>query len=167
MKLYIPSEDTFQEVHVIEKDGLFEVKLGNASYVIEANKIGERHYAMIVNHHPHVVDVVQLGEEVIFRIGSTETAVKVLNEREKMALEMFGGDESAHLAGEVRAPMPGLILKLMVEPGDKVKVGQTLLIMEAMKMENEIRSPVEGTVKQIAVTEQKPVEKDELLIIVE
>ncbi len=55
--------------------------------------------------------------------------------------------------GEVIAPLPGIILKLLVKKGDAVNEGQPVAIMEAMKMENEIESPVSGTVGEILVSE--------------
>jgi biotin carboxyl carrier protein len=55
--------------------------------------------------------------------------------------------------GDVIAPLPGVILKLLVKEGDKVSEGQPVVIMEAMKMENEIESPITGTVQKIAISE--------------
>ncbi|MFW9842929.1 MAG: biotin/lipoyl-containing protein, partial [Candidatus Thorarchaeota archaeon] len=55
--------------------------------------------------------------------------------------------------GIVQAPMPGVILKVLVEPGDAVAVNDPVLVLEAMKMENEIKAPVAGTVEKIFVSE--------------
>lgn len=55
--------------------------------------------------------------------------------------------------GDVLAPLPGVILKLLVKEGDKVSIGQPVAIMEAMKMENEIESPITGTVQEIVVSD--------------
>jgi len=66
--------------------------------------------------------------------------------------------------GTVYAPMPGRISKIIVHVGDTVQVGQPLLILEAMKMENEITSPRAGTVKQIHVSEGAAVNKNDPLI---
>lgn len=69
-------------------------------------------------------------------------------------------------AGEpVNAPMPGNILRIDVKEGDKVKAGQTLLILEAMKMENEIAAPKDGTVVQIATSKGAVVETGTPLIV--
>ncbi|MEL6135773.1 MAG: acetyl-CoA carboxylase biotin carboxyl carrier protein subunit, partial [Bacteroidota bacterium] len=64
----------------------------------------------------------------------------------------------------LKAPMPGLIHSLKVEAGQEVKKGDPLLILEAMKMENIIKSPGEGVVKEIHVVEKNSVEKNALLI---
>jgi glutaconyl-CoA/methylmalonyl-CoA decarboxylase subunit gamma len=69
-------------------------------------------------------------------------------------------------AGAIKAPLPGLILKVMVKEGDTVKVGDTVLVMEAMKMENSVAAPIAGVVSKIAVTEgQSVLESAELVLI--
>ncbi len=68
---------------------------------------------------------------------------------------------------ELKAPMPGLIVKIEVEEGQIVKMGEGILIMEAMKMENEIKSQYEGKVKKILVKEKQAVDKDQVLIVLE
>ncbi len=68
---------------------------------------------------------------------------------------------------ELKAPMPGLIVKIEVKEGEKIKTGQGILIMEAMKMENEIKSPWEGRVKKILIQERASVDKDQSLILLE
>lgn len=67
---------------------------------------------------------------------------------------------------EIAAPMAGNILSINVKPGDSVQAGDTLLILEAMKMENEIVSPVDGVVSKVLVSSNEGVESDQLLIII-
>ncbi|OAT81375.1 biotin/lipoyl-containing protein [Desulfotomaculum copahuensis] len=69
-------------------------------------------------------------------------------------------------AGTVTAPMPGNINAVKVKPGDPVKAGDVLLILEAMKMENEIPAPVDGTVKEVAVKQGQTVQNGELLVVI-
>ncbi len=71
------------------------------------------------------------------------------------------------VSGEpVKAPMPGLMLKILVKKGASVSAGQKLAVMEAMKMENDINSPVAGTVKDVKVHEGDNVQEHEILFIV-
>ncbi|MHB8576610.1 MAG: biotin/lipoyl-containing protein [Dehalococcoidia bacterium] len=74
---------------------------------------------------------------------------------------------ASNVPGGVPAAMAGRVLKLNVEPGQAVKTGDVLLIFEAMKMENEIRSPQDGTVKQIAVKVGDRVSGGDLLLVLE
>ena len=69
--------------------------------------------------------------------------------------------------GDVYAPMPGRITKVIVKEGSPVKAGDTVLIVEAMKMENEIHTPIDGVVKEIYIKEGDSVNPDETLIYVE
>jgi len=68
---------------------------------------------------------------------------------------------------EIKAPMPGLILKVFAEPGAEVAKGDRLLIIEAMKMENELKSPRDGIIKAIHCTEQQAVEQGKVLLVLE
>ena len=68
--------------------------------------------------------------------------------------------------GVITAPMPGTVLKVRVSPGDTVKVGDVLLMLEAMKMENEISSHVSGTVKEVYVREGQSVNTNDKLLTI-
>ncbi len=68
---------------------------------------------------------------------------------------------------EIRAHMPGKVVKLLVEPGTKVEAGQGLAVVEAMKMQNEMKSPKSGVVKKIYTTEGATVAAGERLLVVE
>ncbi|MFZ5627125.1 MAG: biotin/lipoyl-containing protein [Bacillota bacterium] len=69
--------------------------------------------------------------------------------------------------GQVTAPMPGVIKGVKVKPGDKVDAGQVLVILEAMKMENEIAAKQAGTVKEVLVSEGQNVGMNEVLVVIE
>jgi biotin carboxyl carrier protein len=69
-------------------------------------------------------------------------------------------------SGEIRAPMPGKIIDVLVGVGDIIKAGDKVLRMEAMKMENEIFAPVDGSVTEVAVQEGKDVEEGQLLVVI-
>ena len=69
-------------------------------------------------------------------------------------------------AGTIKAPMPGNINAVHVKVGDQVKSGQALLILEAMKMENEITSPINGSVKEIRIEKGQTVNNGDVLIII-
>ena len=74
-------------------------------------------------------------------------------------------DANASKVKDVKAPMPGLILDIKVRPGQEVKKGDPILILEAMKMENILKSPGDGVVKEIKVQTRQNVEKNQVLIL--
>jgi biotin carboxyl carrier protein len=67
----------------------------------------------------------------------------------------------------VKAPMPGLVVAVAATSGQEVKIGQGLIILEAMKMENELRAPRAGRVKAIRVSPGQVVDKDQVLVVIE
>jgi len=68
---------------------------------------------------------------------------------------------------EVRAPMPGMILKIKIRPGDHVEKGDSIIILEAMKMENDLHAPVSGTITDVYVKEGNAVDKNARLLLIE
>lgn len=90
--------------------------------------------------------------------------VKVADGLDLLIEEMGFELSSSGLVGEVEAPMPGLILDIMVKEGDKVNEGDPLLILEAMKMENVLTSPTKGTVQNVNVKKGDSVEKKQVLL---
>lgn len=92
--------------------------------------------------------------------------VLVASERERFRRQL-GGVSQGPMKTEIRAPMPALVVRVEVQEGDTVREGQGLVVLEAMKMENEIKAHSAGNVKRIFVTAGKAVEKDGLLILLE
>jgi biotin carboxyl carrier protein len=78
-----------------------------------------------------------------------------------------GAQAAAHGVQRILAPMPGKVLRVLVKPGDEVQARQALVVVEAMKMENELTSPKAGRVKDIVVKEGASVEAGRLLVVVE
>ncbi len=90
--------------------------------------------------------------------------VALADERQQL-LKRFGGGAGARKTGaDLKAPMPGLVVRLAVAEGDRVEAGQPILILEAMKMENDLKAPASGIVRKIHVTERQAVEKGTLLV---
>jgi len=92
---------------------------------------------------------------------------RVEDERMRTLRELV--NKAAQSSGEqlVTAPIPGLITGIKIKEGDKVSIGDGLVTLEAMKMENEIKSGLEGTVKKILIEQGAAVEKDQKLLVIE
>jgi biotin carboxyl carrier protein len=97
------------------------------------------------------------------RVDGREHAVLLEGERAR-AIREITGVAAATGTKDVRAPMPGLVVKVLVEPGQEVEPGDALIVVEAMKMENELRAEAPGIVERVEVTEGRAVERDEVLI---
>jgi pyruvate carboxylase subunit B len=90
--------------------------------------------------------------------------VEALDERTRTIRDLTAGSAKAQGPRPLIAPMPGLVVRIHVQVGDRVEAGQGLVAMEAMKMENELRSPSAGTVVQIHARQGQAVEKGALLV---
>lgn len=104
------------------------------------------------------------GKQMTLKINGIKHQVQINDELDEllhqMGLDKAGGQKVNH----IKAPMPGLVLRIMVSEGQKVQKGDALLVLEAMKMENVIKSPGAFTIKKIAVSEKTAVDKNQLLV---
>lgn len=91
--------------------------------------------------------------------------VHVEDERER---SLLGSLKTTHEAGEikVRAPMPGLVLNVVKQAGDHVERGETVAVLEAMKMENDLATPHGGTVKEVLVSKGQTVNQGDVLVVI-
>ena len=99
-----------------------------------------------------------------FSIRGRQLSVDVIDERMRAISELTGSAAIPSGPKPVRAPMPGMVVRVEVAEGDQVSPGQGLLIVEAMKMENELRAETAGRVRRIHVAEGEAVTKDQILV---
>jgi glutaconyl-CoA/methylmalonyl-CoA decarboxylase subunit gamma len=120
-------------------------------------------YLITVNQNQYEVEVVELRQSV-----SRPTQPLASSGAAKLPV---GGSSHNELpigasGKKITAPMPGNVIKLLVSPGDHVKVGQKLLVFEAMKMENELNAPSDGVISEVKVAEGSVISFDELLMVI-
>jgi pyruvate carboxylase subunit B len=104
------------------------------------------------------------GEEIDISQGPYLLRAAVEDERAARLRQLARSESQASGTFDLKAPMPGLVVRLPVRPGAVVKKGQSLVVIEAMKMENDIKSPADGVVAAIHVNERSAVEKNAKLI---
>jgi pyruvate carboxylase subunit B len=105
--------------------------------------------------------------EYTVRLNGYRYAVDALDERARTIRRLSAASATAAGPARLVAPMPGLIVRVNVRRGDEVRAGQGLVVMEAMKMENELRAPADGRVKDVRVAPGTAVEKGAVLIDME
>ncbi len=129
--------------------------------------ISDRKVHLIHENKSLEAELVSIDKEtktLQIRLGHKTTTLQI-KDRFDLLLEQMGMNNLASQAlKEIKAPMPGLILDLKVKPGDKVNKGDVVLVLEAMKMENIIKSPGDGEVKAVKVSLHQSVEKNQVLI---
>ncbi|MXV37254.1 biotin/lipoyl-binding protein [Flavobacteriaceae bacterium Ap0902] len=129
--------------------------------------LGKGKYHLLNNNKSEEVEVLKIDfihkkYEVMVNGNKYEV---VLNNSLDILIKDLGFEVGAgKIITDLNSPMPGLILEVNVQEGDEVKEGDTLLILEAMKMENVISSPRDGVIKSVHVTPGEAIEKSQLLI---
>jgi biotin carboxyl carrier protein len=122
---------------------------------------------VIHNHKSYSISIVGFltkEKSCVIQVNNQEILVSI-EDRFDILLKQLGMDSvNNKKVNEVIAPMPGLVLSLNVSLGDSVAQGDSLLVLEAMKMENIIKSPSDGIVKSIEVVSSQAVEKNQVLI---
>ena len=134
-------------------------------------------YKIEINGKSHEVEVEEKGTLYVVTVDGISYEARIAEEKRKKLSEpqvpkTVSVSSSAPLSkaetipGSVTTPMPGTILSVHVETGDRVEVGDVLFTLEAMKMENEISSPASGTVKKLHVKEGQTVNTGDLLAVI-
>jgi biotin carboxyl carrier protein len=144
---------------------VYEIQVYNKDMLGEDCKI----YSVVVNGELFKVEVEDLGTEDEPALKKVAEPVKKPSPPVPVAQAVSKPPQPAPVAGEgsVVAPMPGKVLSIKVEVGDKVETGQPVLILEAMKMENVLNAPVDGTVKEIKVAPGDNANQGDVLVVIE
>jgi biotin carboxyl carrier protein len=97
-------------------------------------------------------------------VGGDRWETEVVDERTRHIRSLTAGTERRRGPVTLRAPMPGLVLRVLADPGQEVSVGAGLVVLEAMKMENELKAPAAGIVGAVRVQPGQAVEKGQVLV---
>jgi biotin carboxyl carrier protein len=142
-------------------------KINEQIFNWDIEEISEGYFHILHNNKSYTAEVIQADRQThtfLLKINGRQYSVNV-KDRFDILLEKMGmTGSSGTKVNNIKAPMPGLILGLKVSEGDAVKPGDTLIVLEAMKMENIIKSPAEAIVKSIKVKKGDSVEKNQVLI---
>jgi biotin carboxyl carrier protein len=171
MDVNIEVNGRVRAVKIEPHDGLFRVTIDGKERLVDAAAVDDMTYSLICLSGARQSQETGLAEtglpgEIAVHMSHGVASVRVLTG----APGRFGrGGASGEAAGarQVLSPMPGKIVKVLVKPGDTVAARQGLVVVEAMKMENELRSPKGGRVSEVLVTEGVLVEAGRVLVVVE
>ncbi len=145
---------------VVLEDALSGLVNGNPFH-LDIQNVGNNIWHIIRNHRTYEVEL--LGEGGV-RVNGTVYATETMDHFDAL-LKQLGMDRgAAGKVAEVKAPMPGLVLRILAQPGAVVSKGDGLIILEAMKMENVIKSPADGTIASIEVQQGKTVDKNQVMV---
>ena len=154
-----------QKISLEKKDSHYVFSDGKKTYSVDIRYISPHQISILIGDHSSRVYVAKDGENRYFSIQGRQFIVKEPTEEE----EGFRKGEERTPEGTllVKAPMPGKVIKICVSGKEKVRKNQTLAIVEAMKMENEIKAPLDGAIKEIHVAAGDLVDSEMPLIEVD
>jgi biotin carboxyl carrier protein len=145
-----------------------QVIIDGTTYKIDFEAVsGQPVYSLIVDGKSHEAYVQEGEEDWQVLLRGRLYPVKVVDERERRLRAAAGGGVAEGGEYHLKAPMPGLVVTVSVEEGQEVKKGQVLLILESMKMQNELKSPRDGVVNRIRVKAGESVEQKQALLSVQ
>jgi len=131
----------------------YSVVVNNVKYEVDVEEIGPNKFKVSVNGKEEIIEMIpKIAKIVSEAVVAAPAPVKAPTVKAEKA------------GKELKAEMSGTIIKVLVKPGDVVKKGQPVLILEAMKMENEVVSPFNGVVESVEVTEGAKVQAGAVLI---
>ena len=145
----------------------FDLSFEDKSFDWDCVEIKNGQFHLLFKGRSLVADVVEVdSSEKVFIIRINNNSYRVqLKDRYDELLQSLGMDTfSSKKESEIKAPMPGRVLDVVVQEGDRISKGDNVVVLEAMKMENVIKSPTDGIVKNVCVIKEEAVEKNQVLI---
>ena len=145
-------------------DGRWSCRLDGRDFEIDAILTRPDVLSLRIGDLAYEVKSERVASDLHLWVGTTDFAVEVRDPRSLRGRTRAGDD---HGPRKITAPMPGKVVRLLVREGDEVEPGRGVAVVEAMKMQNEIKSPKKGTIQKILVGEGAAVNSGDVLAIVE
>lgn len=164
MKYIVQIGDEEIEVEVIRSGESCSFRLNGRRIDLDiADLLAEGSKSILASGKSFEAEVTELPEGLLVYLGGYHTLCRV-EEARRARVAHLAGEEEEEGKRALHAQMPGLVVQVLVSEGQEVKSGQGVLIVEAMKMQNELKAPVDGIVEVIKIKKGQPVEKDQILM---
>ena len=162
MKLTLARDDRERVIEVEPKDNGYEIRIGNRTLDVDG-AIG-RAMRVRIGGRPVEGSVRRDGLDFLVELHGTAYRFRPRDPRAPRLARRGGNAE--RIRGELHAPMPGLVVEVLVEKGDAVEAGQPVVVVEAMKMQNALAAPIRGRVSAVAAAKGASVDTGALLLTV-
>jgi biotin carboxyl carrier protein len=157
-----------QKTHEVSFPDNTSAQVNDVEVLYSILELGAENFHLLSGNNSYRIRILERNNikgELTLSVNEVEVQVKIKDNVEA-SLEKMGINLGASTQiKELKAPMPGLVLRVEVASGDIVQKGEPLLVLEAMKMENVIKSPTDGTIDSVQVHTGDKVEKNQILII--
>lgn len=153
--------DALRQTYTVRKEGQrFLVRIEDKEVEVSTVALGEHRFLLRLPGRQLVVDWARQGKEVFLQLDGQGFRLR----EEDAAHSVSDGDHGEADEPVMNSPLPGRVVKVLVKPGDEVKKGQPVVIIDSMKIEFEFKAPRPGTVEQVLAVEGKQVEVGQCLI---
>ncbi len=143
------------------------LKVNGEEIQLNIEGLAPGHFHVLHNHKSYNTELVSENKEektAVIKVNGNIYQIAVEDQFDQLLKQLGMDSSSANKSLEIKAPMPGLVLNVLVSEGQEINKGDNLVVLEAMKMENMLKSATSGTVKQIMVSQGDKVEKSQVLI---
>ena len=153
-----------QRVRVTGRDGRYRVTVGDRTIEVDARRPAAGLVSLLIDGTSHVADVAATDLGTRVELDGVPYLVQV-EEHARYVIRTRGGAGSSGAGQTIKAPLPGKVTYVAVAVGDRVKRGDTVVVIEAMKMENELKAAGTGTVSEVRVRAGQAVNPGDVLVL--
>nr|MBC7613369.1 acetyl-CoA carboxylase biotin carboxyl carrier protein subunit [Pseudopedobacter sp.] len=147
-----------------------EIFLDDDLINIDFKRIDDKRFHLIYKHQSFLAELVNIDEaekKMVIKVNQNNYNLDIRDQFDELLKNLGLENLNSVKIKEIKAPMPGLVLKIIAKEGEDVKKGDNLLILEAMKMENMIKAPADIKIKKIQIKEGDKVEKNQIMLILD
>jgi acetyl/propionyl-CoA carboxylase alpha subunit len=166
VKYVVTLGGTSEVVEISGGDGHYQLTIGDRRWEVDGRPSAAGIYSLLIGGVSHVAAVADRDGTRVVDVGGATYEVLV-EEQTRWIIRTHGGTSGSGRGQTLVAPLPGKITHIAVRPGEQVQAGDTLVVIEAMKMENEFKASVAGTVVEVRVQPGQAVNPGDTLVVIE
>jgi biotin carboxyl carrier protein len=169
MELELKINNRSEIVKEVKHEGnVLTLLVGDRLYEVDIVKVSNEEFSVLYKGKSFNIEVIETSEPKHYNINTLyfKFDVEVIDNEARYRQNR---KQSGPISNDntIRSPMPGKVVKVYVKPGDRVEVGQPLIVLSAMKMESEFKAGNRGIVREVPVTEGETVDTNQLLVIID
>ncbi len=161
---------------------MFKVNLKDRTFIVSGNGLdsvdgielkpdfleyAEGKFHVLLENRSYTAEILSVDRETktcMIKVGNSTLTVSIKDRYDELLQEMGIDEVAGRKVNDIKAPMPGMVVQVMVANGQTIKKGDAIVVLEAMKMENILKSPTDGIIKKIHVIKGDKVEKNQVML---
>jgi biotin carboxyl carrier protein len=163
MKTLTKNGKHHEEIKIIERKGsLLTATIGNRKYLLDVEKVEHGVYSVLHNNTSHNMEIIKSDKKNFYTINTQYQTFDI--EISAAGFNEGNAKKKSNNSEKIVAPIPGKVIAVKISPGDPVEEDQTVVILSAMKMENELKSPIDGIITKVNTKTDAIVKEGSVLI---